>query len=217
MWSTAADAWASLSEAWQIAFGLAWEGLQAGSPPVGAVIVDSAARVVASGRSRRFEVAAPAGQLAGTNLAHAEINAMAQLPPGDYFDHVLHTTLEPCLLCTAAATHAHVGTVIYYTSDPIWVGIRRLPELNDHVAGRWPAWEGPIGGPLALWSEVLMAIWQLREKHDGVFVRLARDSASPALPIAARFAADREFEAFKRQPFDQALASVWDQLCPPSS
>jgi tRNA(Arg) A34 adenosine deaminase TadA len=109
--------------------------------------------LVTQGRSRSNEPSAPPGQLAGTYLAHAEVNALAGLAPGDYWSHVLYTTLEPCLLCTAALTHAHVGAVRYAASDPLWAGIEELPQLNEHIArlggaGRAsPASAGPGSPP----------------------------------------------------------------------
>lgn len=84
---------------WRLPFELAWEAFRAGSRPIGAVLVDGAGRLLATGRNRSQESTAPPGQLVGTALAHAEINALAQLPAGRrYEDHRLYTTLEPRLL-----------------------------------------------------------------------------------------------------------------------
>ena len=82
---------------------LAWEALRRRSLPVGAVVTDAEGTVVATGRNRVFESAAPAPQIAGSRLAHAEVNALAQLSPRRrYEDHHLVVTLEPCTLCTGA-------------------------------------------------------------------------------------------------------------------
>ncbi|MCK9893010.1 hypothetical protein [Frankia sp. AgB32] len=43
------------------------------------------------------------GQLAGSRIAHAEVNALAQLPMGSFADHELYTSVEPCCLCMGAA------------------------------------------------------------------------------------------------------------------
>jgi tRNA(Arg) A34 adenosine deaminase TadA len=72
--------WDEVAPAWREAFELAWQAYVAGSPPVGAVVVDGDGTVVARGRSRRAERHAPANQLAGSRLAHAELNALAALP-----------------------------------------------------------------------------------------------------------------------------------------
>ena len=76
----AAAAWAALEQPWQLAFELAWEAFQAGSVPVGAVVVDPGGDLVTQGRSRSTEPTGPSRQLAGTSLAHAEVNALAVVP-----------------------------------------------------------------------------------------------------------------------------------------
>jgi tRNA(Arg) A34 adenosine deaminase TadA len=87
---------ASSDLAWERALELAWESFCGGTTPVGAVVTDAAGAIVAEGRGRRFENAAPPGQLAWTGVAHAELNALAQLGPDrHYTDHALLTTLEP--------------------------------------------------------------------------------------------------------------------------
>jgi tRNA(adenine34) deaminase len=87
-----ADAWSDLPDPWREAFGLAWESLHAGSPPVGAVVVNSYGEVVARGGSRRAEREAPPNHLAGSRLAHAEVNALAQLNVDQHDDHELYVT-----------------------------------------------------------------------------------------------------------------------------
>jgi tRNA(adenine34) deaminase len=78
------EMWRDVHAAWRQAFELAWESFVAGSPPVGAVVVAPDGSVVARGRSRRSESMAPHNQLAGSRLAHAEVNALAQLSPDQH-------------------------------------------------------------------------------------------------------------------------------------
>ncbi|MET9386822.1 nucleoside deaminase [Streptomyces sp. NPDC002928] len=174
---------AALPEPWRMAFELAWEAFRAGSRPVGAVLVDSRGRVVASGRNRSQESAAPPGQLAGAAIAHAELNVLAQLPAHHrYGDHRLYTTLEPCLLCSSALIHAHVGTVVYAASDSLWRGVENVPHVGGAIAERWARREGPLEGPLSVFAAMLMDLWSLvhasptdgRELPGGDFVSLAR-------------------------------------------
>ena len=95
----AIGAWARPDVPWREAFRLAWKAFGAGSIPVGAVVVDESGSVVARGRTRIFETTAAPGQLAGTRLAHAEVNALAQLLPSKRLDRsTLYTTVEPCAL-----------------------------------------------------------------------------------------------------------------------
>ena len=67
---------------WNDVFDLMWEAYRAGTIPVGAVVVDERGEIVSHGRNRIFDDP-HGGQLARTRLAHAEINALAPLPPPD--------------------------------------------------------------------------------------------------------------------------------------
>ncbi|WPO76351.1 MULTISPECIES: hypothetical protein [unclassified Streptomyces] len=90
-----------LPAAWRLPVALAWEAFGAGSRPIGAALLDADGAVVACGRNRSQEAAAPPGQLAGAAIAHAETNVLAQLRSRRrYGDHRLFTTLEPRLLCS---------------------------------------------------------------------------------------------------------------------
>jgi tRNA(adenine34) deaminase len=80
---------ASIAAPWQAALQEGWAAFRAGNPPIGAVITSPDGAIAAAGRNRRHDRDAPAGQLAGTSLAHAEVNACAQLPPGRYGDYTL--------------------------------------------------------------------------------------------------------------------------------
>jgi tRNA(adenine34) deaminase len=82
-----------------------------------------------------------AGQLGGTRIAHAEVNALAALPLGDFPSHVLYTTLEPCFMCTMALRFSHVATVRYAAPDELWYGVEQFPGINHHLARRWPVRE----------------------------------------------------------------------------
>lgn len=201
-----------IGEAWARAVELSWEANQRGSVPVGAVVTDPTGRVVAAGRSRSGEGEGLPGQLTGGNLAHAEINALAGLGPGAYLGHTLYTTLEPCLLCTAASVHAHIGTVRFAAPDPLWEGVDGLPALNPQVARWWPRREGPLGGPLGAWTLLLAMSWHLRtnpssqvvgayERSDPAALAVARQAVAEGLPRAQDTLAD-------------ALRSVWHLIGP---
>ncbi|MFJ9813673.1 nucleoside deaminase [Streptomyces sp. NPDC101151] len=164
---------AALPEPWRLPFELAWEALRAGSRPIGAVLLDQDGRIAATGRNRSQETAGPPGQLVGTAIAHAEINALARLRAGRrYTGHRLYTTLEPCLLCSSALIHAHVPLVVYAAADDLWRGVEHVPRVGGTIAARWARREGPLDGPLrplARFSELLMAVWAVRHPApDGV-------------------------------------------------
>ena len=134
---------------------LAWESFRAGSFPVGAVLVDGRGEVVAEGRNRMGEGEAPAGRMRSTGIAHAEMDVLAQLPMGDYPDHTLFTSLEPCLLCRAALTMTHVGTVRFLAGDSLCEGLDQLRDINAHASRRYPVMEGPGDGIVAAFAGAL--------------------------------------------------------------
>ncbi len=180
----ATAAWSELAEPWRLVFELAWDAFRAGSVPVGAVVVDPAGDIVTRGRSRSYELSAPPQQVAGTYLAHAEVNALLPLPRGDYRDHVLYSTLEPCLLCTAALTHAHLGTVRFAAPDPLWTGLDVLPQLNAHLRRRWTRRERCLEGPWATWAALLPLVFYLR--RGATNVERAYCATLPSLVALAR-------------------------------
>lgn len=205
----------SASPPWRAAFQLAWEASQAGTAPVGALVTDGSGTPVSWGRNRIFETASPPGQLANSHLAHAELNALAALPTGNYPEHTLYTTLEPCLLCTAAARYAHIGKVRYAARDPLWEGVRRLPELNAHVARRWPKWQGPMSGPLGAWALLIAIQGHLRVGPASVVIQAYEEALPQQLRLArqALAAGVQPTEA----PLSEALAAVWHLLDPECS
>jgi len=153
------DRWTELDEPWRSALELAWEAYLAGTIPVGAVVAAADGTIVARGRNRIFEP--PGHGLAGSRLAHAEVDALAQLPVTDrYRDHVLYSTLEPCLLCAAATLHATVGRIEYAVSDPFGGGCSGAID-TAHWRRSAPEIAAPLDGWLGRLSAALQsAFWQ---------------------------------------------------------
>jgi len=131
-----------------VCFESAWEAFRAGTIPVGAAVTSADGTVVARGRNRTFD--APGYGVSGSRLAHAEVDALAQLPTSArYRDHVLYSTLEPCLLCVAATLHATVGRIEYAAADPFGGGCvgtidtvhwrRSAPEIAEPREDWWAA------------------------------------------------------------------------------
>lgn len=158
------DGWSDLEEPWRAGLELAWEAYLAGTVPVGAVVAGPDGRIVARGRNRIFDP--PGIGLAGSRLAHAEIDALSQLPASDRFrDHVLHSTLEPCLLCAAAALHATVGRIEYAAGDPFGGGCSGAID-TAHWRRSAPQIAPPLGGwPGRLSTALQSAFWQARPEH----------------------------------------------------
>jgi tRNA(Arg) A34 adenosine deaminase TadA len=203
------DPWAAVDPVWRPCFELAWESFQAGSLGIGAVLVDPGGGIVSAGRNRRDERPEVPGQVGGSNLAHAEINALAMLPIADYTDHVLYTTLEPCLLCTAALRISHVGTVRFGAEDPLWYGLDRIPAINRNLARRWTRREGPLTGHLRVWAAVIPLISTVTRIPQLVVEAYAGEPAA-ILEVAHKLAP--RVEELRLLPLDLALEAAWDDL-----
>lgn len=158
------DAWQELAEPWRASLELAWEAYLAGTIPVGAVVAAPDGTIVARGRNRIFDP--PGVGLAGSRLAHAEVGALSQLPVTDrYRDHVLYSTLEPCLLCTAATLLATVGRIGYATPDPFGGGCSGAID-TAHWNRSAPEIAPPLGGwPGKLSAALQSAFWQAHPEH----------------------------------------------------
>lgn len=176
-----------LQPPWPAVFALMWEAYLAGTVPVGAVVADEAGAIVSLGRNRIFTPSAE-GQLGGTRLAHAEVNALVGLSSARHYPELtLYTALEPCHLCLAAATVARVGAVRYAAADPYAGAVGKL--LPSEFMGRQNPLrvEGPLPGPVALLPEVLHLRHMLWRVPDGQgMVPFYRESRSELIDIALR-------------------------------
>jgi tRNA(Arg) A34 adenosine deaminase TadA len=145
--------------AWENALDLAWEGFRAGTTPVGAVVVAPDGAVVTAGRGRRYEATAPAGQLADSHIAHAEINALARLGSERHWtDHRLLTTLEPCAMCHGAAVEATIGGIWFAAPDPC-AGTAGMQIDTPQSVRRPLRIDGPILGVPGVVSVLLHLVW----------------------------------------------------------
>jgi len=150
----ARSAWAELPDCWQVAFEQAWSSWRSGSAGVGAVVTDADGAIVTRGRSRVLDAVDGTSPLAGTFMAHAEMNALACLPVGDYTGYTLYTTFEPCLMCAGTIRLYGLPHVMYAADDPVWDG------LHDTFAGipavaRRLATRSRLGGPFGAFAHVL--------------------------------------------------------------
>lgn len=101
-------------------------------------MLDGDGKTVATGLNRRYTTEPVVGQLSGSRLAHAELNALAGADPSMHIrDHTLYTTLEPCSLCVGASIQAGVGAVVYAAPDP-YGGAASMHLDNRQVQVRRP-------------------------------------------------------------------------------
>jgi tRNA(adenine34) deaminase len=129
--------WESLAPQWQACVAEAWAAYGAGSVPIGAAIADAQGHIIARGRNRIFETSSAPRVLAGSRIAHAEMNALAAVDHRavDLAACTLYTTTEPCPMCAGALRMCHVGTLRYLIRDPV-AGSLALLEASPFMRAR---------------------------------------------------------------------------------
>jgi tRNA(Arg) A34 adenosine deaminase TadA len=208
------EAWRELDPAWRAAFELAWEAFAVPTIPVGAVVTDVDGTSIARGRNRMFDPETPRGQISGSRVAHAEINALVQLgTERRYRDCTLWTTLEPCAQCVGAAWLSTIGRVVFAATD-VYGGASKLIERQIEAADSARSFpmdvEGPLDGPLAVFSELLQVSFFVasgRPTHDlvlGTYLELRPELTA----LAQRLRLHERVEA----PLDDVLPRIWDDL-----
>jgi tRNA(Arg) A34 adenosine deaminase TadA len=126
------------------------------------------------------------GQLAGTRIAHAEVNALAQLPATQRYDkYTLYTTIEPCVLCIGAASLATIRRIEYAAPD-IHSGARSLVTAAVAIPRRLNIEiSGPLGGPLESFAEALHLAFFLAQPNQRHAFRATYEQQKPDLvPLA---------------------------------
>ena len=93
------------------AIAVAQQSLASNYVPVGALIIDSAGKVIATGTNEREAKSDP--------TAHAEIVAMRKAATNGWRldNHTLVVTLEPCAMCAGAIAQARISKVIFGAWD----------------------------------------------------------------------------------------------------
>lgn len=212
--SRAAEAWARLPEHWRCAFRQAWDAYLAGTIPIGAVVVDPRGAIAAQARNRIFDPAdPPRRQIAGSWLAHAELNAIVQIDAERSRiaeGWAVYSTLEPCPLCAGAITVAFRGaiTVGYACGDPIGGGIRTLTATD---IGRRRQWHFErLDGPFAAFAEVLHAAYCFETRPDSLTAAVYRQS--PWQPLVDTAIVVLVGGRDRAEPVEQVLAMIWSEL-----
>lgn len=211
---SAATEWNRLPEHWRCAFRQAWEAYVAGTIPVGAVVVDPHGEIAAQARNRIFHSdPPPAGQIAGSWLAHAELNAICQIDAERSRREdgwAVYTTLEPCPLCTGAIMVAFSGriTVGFASADSLSGGLGTLAATE---IGRRRQWEiQRLGGQFGVFAELLLAVYSLEARPEGIAAAQYRGPTWQPLIEAVRPALSRARD--HGDVIEQILAAVWSDL-----
>lgn len=211
---SATDAWNTLSEPWQVCLDEAWQSWCHGSAGVGAVIVDDDDAVVSRGRNRRHDPRPRHDMLSGTRLAHAEMCALAELPPGTCEHYTMYTTFEPCLMCTGAIMLARIPRVWYAAADPVFDGLNSWLGSLPFAAGRQPE-SRCLGGTIGTFAHVLHVSWLVFWFPDSAGIVVPHRSLAPRhLALAADLVERSPLPAIAaaRGHVTDAIDALWDQL-----
>lgn len=207
------EVWSTLSRPWQQAFEAAWASWRSGSLGIGAVITNAEDNIVSVGQNRLLDPRGGPGPLSGIPMAHAEMNALASLPPGDCGGYTLYTTLEPCFMCSATITGTYkIPRVLFAAHDPGWDGLEETLRRHPVIARSLPQRER-LRGPYSVLAYVLpkVAILQL-----GGTPQPANERLAPARFGLARRLLDRDELRRLAQSVDgprDAASALWADLC----
>lgn len=138
----------SLSPIWYACLEEAWAGYCAGSQAIGAVWTDAEGEIRYRGRNRIGEAHAPPPFLAGTRLAHAEVNVLVQVAAENREQMAtghLYTTMEPCPLCVGAITMSGVRRVTFAAYDH-GAGATAWIAQFPYMARKQIQVSGPVSG-----------------------------------------------------------------------
>ena len=205
--------WAELTMPWQSAFAEAWRAYQAGSLPMGAVVVDSNGCIVGRGRNRIFESAAELSEtqsVFGHKLAHAEINALIGVDHAttDMRECTLYVTLESCVLCVGAIRMVGLKDVRYVERDPIAGGLELL-EASDFMR-RGGVIPKKLGHPLAAFATIALNVAAHLELVDNWKPDRWQADALSGVEVGQKLFASGELRRLAEK--GTPIAQVLDQL-----
>ena len=205
------EGWDRLPEHWRGAFRQAWAAYVAGTIPVGAVVVDPHGVIAAEARNRILDAGdPPRGQLAGSWLAHAELNAVAQIDAErsrTAEGWAVDSTWEPCPLCAGAITGAFRGriTVGYACPDPISSGLRVLTDTDIGCRRQWQVQQ--LRGPFGVFAELLLAVYTVEARPTTSRASLYRDP--PWRPLIETAGAVMARGRDRGESVEQVVATIW--------
>lgn len=203
--------WASLDEAWQEAFRQAWDAFRTGNIAVGACAASPDGSIVHAARNRVADRSAPAGEIFGSALAHAEMNVLARLPYRAARKFVLTTTLEPCIQCSAAIRLGPVEAVRFAGADPLWDGCHDFSPLSRREAARNKAvLSGPRSDEVGLFGTLISRFGPGLNQQTDAQLRALGEGDS--LDLVARLEAAGEVRALRAVTVQDAFGRLYPHL-----
>ena len=220
--SSSTDTWKALPLPWQIAFEEAWASFRAGNFGIGAVLteapdhpdaVEGVGPIVTAGRNRVAQTQRAPRTLSGNMMAHAEMNAFAELDTFDAEGLHLYTTLEPCLMCSATAMQLKVAHVHFAAADEFYAGMDELWGKHSVTAERRAPTTGPFDNQLAGFARLLPMMFTIKELPGRRAEQLARSTHPGLAALADRLAGDTAWgEIQKSGTCHRALGHLWSDL-----
>jgi tRNA(Arg) A34 adenosine deaminase TadA len=198
-----------LSAAERACLELAWQALLAGTAPIGAVVTDATGAIISTGRNA-VDGAADPPLVAGSLLAHAEVNALIWLRDGRerHADYRLVSSLEPCPLCAGAFRMAGLGALTFMGADP-FNGATWLLTSDQYVGRRPVEIAGPRTDRAGRLAAGLAVAYQQRRRPDGTFISAIRKLRPDLLAAGAALIDAGLFErAARREPWQQVAESL---------
>ena len=207
---------------WQVAFEEAWASFRAGNFGIGAVLteapdhpdaVDGVGPIVTAGRNRVAQTQRAPRTLSGNMMAHAEMNAFAELDTFNAEGLHLYTTLEPCLMCAATAMQLKVAHVHFAAVDEFYAGMDELWGKHSVTAERRSPTTGPFDDQLAGFARLLPMIYTLEHFPGRSAEQLARSTHPGLAGLADRLVDDSTWgEICKSGTCHRALGHLWSDL-----
>jgi tRNA(adenine34) deaminase len=208
--TAAARLWTTLDEAWQEAFGQAWQALRTGNIAVGACASTPDGEIVYSARNRVNDREAPPGEIFGSALAHAETNVLARLPFRRRRDLVLTTTLQPCLQCAGAIRLGPVATVRFAGADRYWDGCHDFARLSAREAQRTqPARIGPRRDELGIFATLVSRLAYMQRGYEAKLWALGE---GPMIDLVREMQDSGEAERLAAMEVVEGLGYLWPRL-----
>ncbi len=126
--------WMDLERPWKFALEQSWEAYKGGTIPIGCVIMSQDGEIISKGRNQIFHNG-EGSPLAGTNMAHAEMNAMLGINETEHPDirtYILYTTMEPCPMCFGTMVMMSIRNIYYGARDGL-AGAASLNHKLDYI------------------------------------------------------------------------------------
>jgi tRNA(Arg) A34 adenosine deaminase TadA len=120
---------------WEVCADLCLEGINAGSLGIASVVADKTGTIITRGRNQLFDSADSCNTIRNSQVAHAEMNALAALKGEQREDRsaTLYTTVEPCPMCMGAISMSRIRHVVVASRD-LYAGATHLAQTDQYLS-----------------------------------------------------------------------------------